>query len=592
MLVLRHAHRRVLMPLAAVAVAALTFVSSAVAQDIQLGNDDFVVAGQAAKPLAKRQEVVREQLEAGEFGPALQTAKAAQDPAERAALLKMIARAQADGGDLDAAFGAMQTLPRRDLQQQRENNGLLGGAALADFTTLMNLIRQQTSPPATWQSTDGEGGSMSPFPNGVLVEPSGVLRTATRLETTGRLNDLVNRARKADLSAELSTQTDLRFISLRRLEQAVRERREAGLPVVETMRNLGGLVRLRYVMVLPEEHDILIGGPAEPWRYDATGQPVGEVSGRPTLQLDDLVALLRTFSQSGSRRFLCSIDPRPEGMKAITEYVEKTSGRGVSNVPAYTRTLQKKLGMQDVRLDGIPADSRVARVIVEADYRMKMIGIGKLDGVEGIESFFDLLPQVLDKAPNKIDALRWWMTMKYDAILHNTERTAFEFQGSSVLCLSENELVTAQGQRVATGDAEPVNRLFAEKFTANYEKLAARDLVFADLQNVFDLALVAALIWDEHLDQSVGWDRGCFATNGDYETVAYEPPRQVMSVVNHRTYKNGEVVIQVAGGVRGNVMDIVRDQNRRITSTQLAAAPATATPASIPADRWWWNGRK
>ena len=56
MLVLRHAHRRVLMPLAAVAVAALTFVSSAVAQDIQLGNDDFVVAGQAAKPLAKRQE--------------------------------------------------------------------------------------------------------------------------------------------------------------------------------------------------------------------------------------------------------------------------------------------------------------------------------------------------------------------------------------------------------------------------------------------------------------------------------------------------------------------------------------------------------
>ena len=115
----------------------------------------------------------------------------------------------------------------------------------------------------------------------------------------------------------MAVETDLRFISIRRLEEAVAQRRAAGLPIVETMRNLGGLVRLRYVMLLEDESDIIIGGPAEPWRYDETGQPVGEKTGRPTLQLDDLVTLLRTFSQSGTRRFLCSIDPRPEGMNCL-----------------------------------------------------------------------------------------------------------------------------------------------------------------------------------------------------------------------------------------------------------------------------------
>ena len=559
------------------------------AQDVELKDADFEVEKPAAKQIT-REGLVRQQLEAGEFGPAMLTAQAAKDPAVKAALLKLIAEEQAIGGDLDSALGAMRTMPRADLKKEEQSKGLLGGAALADFQTLMDLIRQQTRPPALWQEEDGEGGSMSPFPNGVLVEPGGVLRAASKLETTGRLNDLVNRARRADLNAEMAVETDLRFISIRRLEEAVAQRRAAGLPIVETMRNLGGLVRLRYVMLLEDESDIIIGGPAEPWRYDETGQPVGEKTGRPTLQLDDLVTLLRTFSQSGTRRFLCSIDPRPEGMKAITSYVKQTSGRGVSNINRYTQTLQKKLGMQDVRLDGIAPDSRVARVIVEADYRMKMIGIGKLESVEGIESFFDLLPKVMEKAPNKIDALRWWLTMKYDAILHNDDRTAFEFQGSSVLCMSENELVTAQGKRVATGAAEPVNRLFAEKFTKHYEKLAARDLVFADLQNVFDLALVAALIYDEQLDRSIGWDRGAFASNGAYQTVAYEPPKQIMSVVNHRTYNGDDFVIQVAGGVRGNVMEVVKNKDKRIERS-IKAATKAAPKTNVPADRWWWNAK-
>ncbi|MFK7820008.1 MAG: DUF1598 domain-containing protein [Planctomycetaceae bacterium] len=565
--------------------------TSLFAQDINLNDADFAKKPEpAAKKQLTRGDLVREQLAAGEFGPAMQTAKAAKNPVEQAELVQMVAKAQTDDGDFGAAMNSMKSVPRSALKKKEDEKGLLGGAALADFNTLMNLIREQTRPPALWQQDDGEGGTMSPFPNGVLVEPGGIIRAASKLETAGRLNDLVNRARRADLSAEMAEQTDLRFLSLRRLEEAASQRVAAGLPVLETMRNMGGLVRLRYVMVLPEEQDIIIGGPAEPWRYDETGQPVGEKTGRPTLQLDDLVTVLRTFSQSGSRGFMCSIDPRPEGMKKITEYVTRTNKTGVRNINSYTQTLKKKLGMQDVRLQGIASDSRVARVIVEADYRMKMIGVGKLKGVAGIKSFFDLVPQSQDEAPDSIDALRWWLTMKYDAILHNEDRTAFEFKGSSVLCQSENQLVTEQGKRIATGKAEPINRQFAELFTKHYEQLAARDLAFADLQNVFDLALVAALIFDERLDAQIGWDRGSFATNGSFQTVAYEAPRQVESVVNHKRMKNGEYVIQVAGGVSGDMMSVVKDEEKRVAA-EVVPITSVRPAESVPANRWWWNAK-
>ena len=53
----------------------------------------------------------------------------------------------------------------------------------------------------------------------------------------------------------------------------------------------------------------------------------------------------------------------------------------------WVKSLQRNLGMQDVRIEGVPADSRIARVIFDADYRMKLIGIGKMAGVDGMKSF-------------------------------------------------------------------------------------------------------------------------------------------------------------------------------------------------------------
>ena len=191
-----------------------------------------------------------------------------------------------------------------------------------------------------------------------------------------------------------------------------------------------------------------------------------------------------------------------------------------------------------------------------------------------------------------MDALRWWLTLQCDAVLHSNDKNVFEIQGSSVLCQSENQLITADGKHVPTGQSEPTNRLFAQNFTANYSKLAKKDLVFADAENVFDMALCSALIKHEGLTGRVGWNYGVFAPDGAYAPASFAVPTEVESVVNHRVYRGRDIVVQAAGGVRCNVMTVAKDANRNKLDAELDTVGNTAKAPQLPEGRWWWDVTK
>ena len=557
-----------------------------------------VNAGAAEEPSkSSRAEQVSAHLAAGEFGPALDVAAQAPSPAEKADLLNNVAAAQQNAGETSAATGTMRRATRTGGRgtgagQQSGSGAFGGGGVIADFTTLMNLIQENTS--GKWEQIDGEGGTMSPFPTGVRVAPNGLLHKLSTQEHTGVLASLGASARKADLNADVARRSELRMVSLTRLEKAVSQRLADGQSVPETMAQLAGLSQVKYVFVYPEAGEIVLAGPAEGWQYNANGQPVALSNGRPTLQLDDLVTVLRTFAR-GDADFGCSINTRDAGVRALTDYVKKSQSKGAISsvaVRGWVNQLQQKLGRQDIEVWGVPGDSRVARVIVEADYRMKLIGIDKLDAGKEIPSYFDLLPVAQQKNVQTMDALRWWLTMKYDGLSHSADKSAFEIHGSSVLCQSENQLVTADGKHVPTGQSESTNRLFAENFTTHYDKLAARDLVFADTQNVFDLALVSALIQHENLDDKAKWDMGSFAPQGAYTPARYAVPKEVDSVVNHRVYNGKDIVVQAAGGVKGDVMSVVKSKELNKESPRLGNVAQSSKASELPAGRWWWDAAR
>src|SRR5262249_42799737 len=146
---------------------------------------------------------------------------------------------------------------------------------------------------------------------GVSVNAKGVLANAD-LDARKELEALKKQVRD-HVPADLNQFAPLRRVSLRGLEAAIAEHRaqHGNAPLPEAIQFLAGLQQIKYVLVYPEEQDIVLVGPAEGWRLDDMGTMVGITTGRPVLFLDDLMIALRTGPTAYERGFSCSIDPTP-----------------------------------------------------------------------------------------------------------------------------------------------------------------------------------------------------------------------------------------------------------------------------------------
>ena len=98
--------------------------------------------------------------------------------------------------------------------------------------------------------------------------------------------------------------------------------------------------------------------------------------------------------------------------------------------------------------------------------------------------------------------LRWWFTLDYGAVRTNADRNVFQWAGPGVRVLSENELLTERGERIHTGESDLLNAEFAHSFTKHFDALAAKYPVYAELRNVFELAMLCAILRSEDLPAS------------------------------------------------------------------------------------------
>lgn len=534
-------------------------------------------------------------LAAGEFGQATDLAMGVGDAAQRTALLQTIASAQLKANELEPARTTVSrianTEARKSARRSIAGATHAGGGLQMLYRQLEMIIMENTSA-TNWDETDGGDGAITEFPTGVKVDTKGVLERQPKVSSAA-LKTLRENVREASLNTDMAQTAPLRLVSLKRLQAAVAQRIEDGLPVPESMEHFAGLSSIEYVFVYPEEQDIVVGGPAEAWDIDAAGRAIGKNSAQPVLRLDDFVTVLRAL-KGGAGDFGCSINTRESNVKALMEFAEVSQQKGSLSpaaVKSWVSQLQKKLGRQDIVVWGIPADSHAARVLVEADYRMKLVGIDQLDLAKEVPSYFDLLPAAQAKN-GSMDALRWWLTLDCPTMTHSPANDTFHFPQAGVKCQSENQFLTAEGKHLPTGFAEGTNRQFAENFTTNYDKLSEADLTFGEAKNVFELAMAAAVIVHEKLDQKAGWNPGVFAPGHGYEPEHLPAPQEVDSVVNHRVYNGKHVVVQVAGGVRANPVEVVRDASRNTESAGLTQVSDSAARPQLPEGRWWWDASR
>ena len=464
--------------------------------------------------------------------------------------------------------------------QQNQGGGNQGGGNQGGGTS-------NQGPGISNQNNQGGGNvNVTGGQAGVFVDAQGVLRRNIVNDPTGRLRRQQVAAAQAALPRDLAGLSEIRKVSLTRLEKALVDN---GGVLTDEMRYMAGLLRLRYVFLYPESGDIVLAGPAEGWAPEPDGRMTGLRTGRPVLQLQDLVVALRAFppSQTKTPMVGCSIDPTQEGLASMQRFLRST-GRyaNPSQTIHLANGLRSSLGLQNVRVDGVPADTRFAHVLVEADYRMKMIGIGlERPRVRGLTSFVDLA----SPAQVSRNALsRWYFVPEYECVRSSDDGLAMELVGDGVKLVGEQELVSAAGARSATAGGSRASKAFVTSFTRAYPQLAAQSPVYAELRNLIDMLVASAYIQHEDMYHKAGWEMAVLGNEQAFPVRLYRAPTQVESAVN-AVWKGNTLMTPIGGGVQIEA-ELALDPEKVLTDDgNKVSALREQTEIKLAEGQWWWD---
>jgi len=527
-------------------------------------------------------------LNAGKFGQA--ETLIAKIPELSDQWLGKMALAQVKRGDSESAKNSLRQI--QDSSQLTRASGEIagdaqGGATGADFDSLINLITS-TVEPDSWDDVGGPGAILS-FPGGIAVDAQGVvrrkkIRKASRVVTLELIRDTAKKT-PGSSEADARTSSALRMVSLPRLERELMLRVAFGEKPTDAMRHMAGLYEIRYLFIFPETNDIVIAGPAAAWSVNGAGQAVTDV-GQPVLLLDDLVTLLRNAREQEGR-FGCSIDPKQKSLAATKAFLDTPTGTlKPHQTKRWVDQIRDKLGLQNVSIYGVDPRSHVGHVLVEADYHMKLVGMGLEPGAGDLKSYLASIPA--NAIPTSMDVMRWWFTLRTGSLKQNAEGTAYEFAKQCVQLQTENERLANDGKRTHTGKASGLNQTFAHNFTREYPHLCRAYPIYAELENLFRMSLVAGVLQTSTVQSQVDWNADWLASG--VKSALGIKPVEVPSIVNHRVINRKHVVVGVSGGVTVNVSNVVRNM-KRIDDDSTLVSSTNAANRVVPKTNatWWWD---
>jgi hypothetical protein len=424
---------------------------------------------------------------------------------------------------------------------------------------------------------------------GVAIDAEGVLAVKAFEAPGGKLVAQRVAAAQKKLGGNVWKKSELRKVSLVRLEEALATRLAAGEKPDDIMRHLAGLQRLQYVFYLPDEADIVIAGPAEGWLEDPAGRAVGITSGKAVLELEDLAAALRTFApKSRERPFVgCTIDPDPEALERLLAFQGKIP-RVVAQAERERLALEvhrgtlDALGMASVRVFTLPANTHMAEVLVEADYRMKLMAVGLEQPPVKMPTFFSALG-----APKEMTLQRWWFTPDYKCVRVAADGSAMELVGQGVQLQTEDKTIGPGGKLInAAARPSPASAAFAEAFTKNYPKIAERSAIYAQLRHAVDLLIAAAFIRQHDYYTKAGWDLGALGDEKRFAIETHPTPKQAPCAAN-TVWRGARLISPAGGGVSIVPTDALSEENLLKDEGGLVEKQRATTKR--PAEGWWWD---
>jgi hypothetical protein len=342
---------------------------------------------------------------------------------------------------------------------------------------------------------------------------------------------------------DLLQRVPIRKVSLKKIDRAIQKTLDDGGFLPDTARYLGGLTAINYVVLVPEENDILLVGPSESWKIDASGYVIGGITGQPVLRLEDLIVLFRTWHNKDIHTTItCSIDPTPESIAKMNAVKNKFGLPSSFNARAYAYELEKAGGSDSVAVKGIETTSRIAKTLVAADFKMKQIGLGHIkSGVNGLPSYLSLLAG----SPRHINP-RFWLSADYGVIYHDSLKLTWKLPDVKVLTKTEDQYIDSKSNsRLASGKVDQAAVRWCKKMDEKYNSLSHIDPVFSELRNCMELAMVVALILREDLLKKAGCNIPAILEDQRMKTPKLPEPKfvAVKSVITKNVVACGGVEI-------------------------------------------------
>ena len=401
--------------------------------------------------------------------------------------------------------------------------------------------------------------------NGIDIDANGLVipLSQERANALGVMMDTL----LEPIPASLNRQVSQRAISLKRLDAEVRRIVEQHELLPDAIRYLGGLTSIDYIVLVPEENDILLVGTGEGWQADADGNVVGTHSGLPLLMFEDFLVALRLWNQPNAPRMVsCEFAPTAEARARLVRLHRQFTSINASNAEAYAAALEEAHGDVPIVISGVSESSRFARILVAADFAMKRIALGlESSRVRGIPSYVSLL------ATNRPGVSpQFWLTPEYAATTHDSRKLTWR--------LGDVRVRTTPRE---TGGTDRAAVTWSRNFEGNYDALVRINPVFGELRNKMMLALVAALIHQENLLQRANCGLTILLDERNLRLLDHPVPMSVeYRAVQSRS---GGMAIVVGGGIEISPASAVRTNLRldnRIDTERTRLLQLTGTG-------WW-----
>lgn len=447
-----------------------------------------------------------------------------------------------------------------------------GGAVIADFDTLMNLI-QQTIDPDSWLQAGGTN-TISPYPAGVYVDPKGYMK---RMKESGKLPVDLRLAGSEPAKHPWRKQSKLRTISLKQLDATLAAARSNGLqPAIDVLK-LAGLSRITYVKVLPDQEDVLIAGPS------------GE--NEHGFLLHDLATVASLINKQ-TMPMGCSIEPSNSGILAAQQMLQEpgTIDRLARNPKLVVQQMQEKIGDHSVSVFGLPAQCSTAVALIDADEHMKRVAFGTVKTIPRVKTYFDFLDDQSTVPEQSI--VRWWFAFSDEPIRANGADHMFQLPDNSVCVLSEQQWVSQTADRAPTGKRDACADQFAKEISGKMPELRKSLPSYARLCGVFEsgLALQIALEVNNEPNLQTWFPNLCNLGKELCNNQSHPSPKSVEGLTTWHRLRNGTTVAVVSGGVKLDLQsasDRVNWKDAKFLAS--STVPNEATIVNTAHSQWWWD---